>query len=56
MQLTTDILDVVDNVMQVIKRREQPSDLTGALVYLASDESDFVTGQSLVIDGGMTMH
>ena len=49
-------LEVVDNVLQVIKRREQPSDLTGAVVYLASDESDFVTGQSLVIDGGMAMH
>ena len=49
-------LDVLDDVMQVIKRREQPSDLTGAVMYLASDESDFVTGQSLVIDGGMTMH
>lgn len=49
-------LEVVDNVMQVIKRREQPSDLTGAVVFFASDESDFITGQSLVIDGGMTMH
>jgi len=49
-------LNVVDDVMQSIKRREQPSDLTGAVVYLASDESDFVTGQSLVIDGGMAMH
>jgi len=42
--------------MQVINRREQPSDLTGAVVYLAPDESDFVIGQSLVIDGGMAMH
>lgn len=49
-------LNVVDDIMQVIKRREQPSDLTGAAIYLASDESDFVTGQSLVIDGGMAMH
>jgi len=42
--------------MQVVKRREQPSDLVGAVIYFASDESDFVTGQSLVIDGGMGMH
>ena len=48
-------IDIVDN-MQVIKRREQPSDLVGAVTYFASDESDFVTGQSLVIDGGMCMH
>lgn len=48
-------VEIVDN-MQVVKRREQPSDLVGAVIYLASDESDFVTGQSLVIDGGMSLH
>ena len=48
-------LEVHDSMM-VFKRREQPSDLVGAAVYFASDDSDFVTGQSLVIDGGMTMH
>ena len=29
-----------------------PEDLLGALVFLASSDSDFVTGQSLVVDGG----
>ena len=48
-------IEAVDN-MQVVKRREQPSDLSGAVVYFASDESDFVTGQSFVVDGGMAMH
>jgi 3-oxoacyl-[acyl-carrier protein] reductase len=37
-------------------RLQQPQDLIGALVFLASDESDFVTGQALVIDGGRHMH
>ena len=35
-----------------IKRRQVPQDLTGAVLYLASSDSDFVTGQTLVIDGG----
>ena len=35
-----------------IKRRQTPRDLTGAVLYLASADSDFVTGQTLVIDGG----
>ena len=39
-----------------IKRLEQPSDLIGALVFFASDESDFITGQTLLVDGGRAMH
>ncbi len=35
-----------------IKRDEHPQDLLGALVFLASAESDFVTGQTLAVDGG----
>ena len=38
--------------MQCIKRREEPEDLAGAAVFLATDESDFVTGQLLIVDGG----
>lgn len=37
-------------------RLEQPKDLVGAIIFLASDESDFITGQALVIDGGRFMH
>ena len=37
-------------------RLEQPKDLVGAVIFLASDESDFITGQALVIDGGRFMH
>jgi 3-oxoacyl-[acyl-carrier protein] reductase len=39
-----------------LRRLEQPQDLTGAAIFLASDESDFITGQSLVVDGGRYMH
>jgi NAD(P)-dependent dehydrogenase (short-subunit alcohol dehydrogenase family) len=35
-------------------RRGEPSDIAHAVVYLASDESKFVTGAELVIDGGYT--
>jgi NAD(P)-dependent dehydrogenase (short-subunit alcohol dehydrogenase family) len=35
-----------------IKRLQTPEDLLGVLVYLASSDSDFVTGQTIMIDGG----
>jgi NAD(P)-dependent dehydrogenase (short-subunit alcohol dehydrogenase family) len=35
-----------------LKRDEHPQDLLGALVFLASADSDFVTGQTLAVDGG----
>lgn len=35
-----------------IKRRELPSDVTAAICFFASEEARFVTGQTLVVDGG----
>jgi hypothetical protein len=32
----------------------KPSDLVGAAIFLASGASDFVTGQTLFVDGGFT--
>lgn len=40
---------------QSIQRREQTSDLVGAAVFLASADSDFISGQVLYIDGGTVM-
>jgi NAD(P)-dependent dehydrogenase (short-subunit alcohol dehydrogenase family) len=39
-------------VRRAIKRDEYPEDLLGALVFLASAESDFITGQTIAVDGG----
>lgn len=37
-----------------IPREENPEDLTGVAVFLASEDSRFITGQSLIVDGGLT--
>jgi len=37
-----------------LKRPGQPNDLDGAVVFLASEESRYVTGQTLLVDGGIT--
>ena len=37
---------------RAFKRDAYPEDLIGTLVFLASSDSDFITGQSIVVDGG----
>jgi len=39
---------------RALKRDEYPEDLLGALVFLASKDSDFITGQTIAVDGGAT--
>jgi len=41
---------------RALKRTQKPEDLVGAIVFFASSESDFITGQTLVVDGGACMH
>lgn len=41
---------------RAIKREAEPSDLIGTVIFLSSNESDFMTGQTLVVDGGSVMH
>ena len=38
---------------QVLKRSLKSEDLCGAVVFLVSDDAEMITGQSLVVDGGM---
>jgi 3-oxoacyl-[acyl-carrier protein] reductase len=40
---------------QSIKRREEPRDLVGATLFLASPDSDFISGQVIYVDGGTVM-
>lgn len=39
-----------------IKRLQTPEDLLGTLVFLCSSDSDFMTGQTIVVDGGSVFH
>ena len=41
---------------RAIQREEVPEDLVGACLFFASPESDFISGQTLVVDGGQVMH
>ena len=41
---------------RLIKRVEIPEDVTGTALFLASSDSDFMTGQLLVVEGGGIMH
>lgn len=38
-----------------LKRLAKPEDIAAAALYLASDDSSYVTGQKIVVDGGMTI-
>ena len=42
--------------VRALKRVQTPDDLTGAILFFASADSDFITGQTLVVDGGNCLH
>jgi len=50
--------DMVDRVVAKtpLARYAQPDEIAGAVLYLASDASSFVTGQTIIVDGGTTIN
>ena len=40
---------------QTIPRVGRPEDIASMVLYLASDESQWVTGTAMIVDGGMTL-
>jgi 3-oxoacyl-[acyl-carrier protein] reductase len=38
-----------------LKRMAQPDDIAKAILFLASGDSDFITGQVLLVDGGFSL-
>ncbi len=40
----------------ILKRRQQPDDLDGVVAFLLSDDAKYITGQTLAVDGGFSLH
>lgn len=41
---------------RAISRDQQPEDINGTIVFLLSQDSDFISGQTLVVDGGLVLN
>jgi NAD(P)-dependent dehydrogenase (short-subunit alcohol dehydrogenase family) len=55
-ELTKDIRqEIIDGVNQrlLVDRMGKPEDISACVVYLASDEAEYITGQVLSVDGGL---
>ena len=43
-------------LQRAVRRHQMPNDIVGTILFLASTDSDFVTGQLINVDGGTAMH
>jgi 3-oxoacyl-[acyl-carrier protein] reductase len=41
---------------RALKRLQTPGDLVGTVLFLLSDDAAFITGQTIVVDGGTSLH
>jgi 3-oxoacyl-[acyl-carrier protein] reductase len=56
--LTAPLPDAVKKGMvegSYLKRMAQPEDIAKAILFMASDDADFITGQMLLVDGGFSL-
>gem|GEM_PF-5045349 len=53
---TDDVAQKKAEQTQLSKRPPLPEDITGMVVYVASDESSMMPGQTVLVDGGMLLH
>jgi NAD(P)-dependent dehydrogenase (short-subunit alcohol dehydrogenase family) len=56
--LSAESLERLEEIVshQAVKWVQRPADLIGPLLFLVSDDSEFVSGQILTVDGGLTNH
>src|SRR5204863_200013 len=53
--IVAEVRDLVARSVEPLGRLGQPNDVAGLAVFLASSDSDYVTGATYVIDGGLTL-
>lgn len=51
---TSDLFEQVENIIPM-KRAAEPEDVARAALFFASDDSQYITGQNLMVDGGWTV-
>jgi NAD(P)-dependent dehydrogenase (short-subunit alcohol dehydrogenase family) len=42
--------------LRIVQRDQVPQDLVGTMLFLASSDSDFLSGQTITVDGGIVLH